>query len=125
MVEKKGKLDTLQAKRDRIANELNSINSQISTVLSSVGKVQKIAKKKPAARPKIKKAKQPALATLITEILKEKKKPQSVKEIGEALLQEKKYKTTSKNFSNQLRVLLYQNKKGLFKKTGPGSFTLK
>ena len=41
----------------------------------------------------------------------------------EVLLKEKGYKTKAKNFKSQVRILLYKNEKGLFKKTGPGKFS--
>jgi repressor of nif and glnA expression len=67
---------------------------------------------------------QPSIQTLIVEILQEKKKPLSVNEIADSLLKEKKYKTKSANFKNQLRVLLYRNQKAMFKKVGTGQFGL-
>ena len=87
----------------------------------------KAAKKKTvkkATRRVRKKALQPSISSLIVDILKEKKKPLSVNEICDILLKEKKYKTKSKKFGNQIRVMLYRNDKGLFKKAGPGTFKL-
>jgi len=77
---------------------------------------KKVAAKKGARSSKKKATQQPSISALVQEVLAEAKGPVSVKEIGETLLNEKGYKTKSKNFSNQLRVLLYQNKKGTFKK---------
>ena len=61
---------------------------------------------------------------MIAEILKEKKKPLGVNDICDALLKEKKYKTKAKNFKANVRILLYKNEKGLFRKSGPGRFRL-
>jgi hypothetical protein len=67
---------------------------------------------------------QPSLSSLVVQILKEKKKPQKVNDITEALLSEKKYKTQAKNFKANVRILLYKNDKKLFKKVGPGQYGL-
>jgi ABC-type branched-subunit amino acid transport system ATPase component len=64
----------------------------------------------------------PADVNRIAEILREKKRPLGVNDICDALLQEKKYKTKAKNFKANVRILLYKNEKGLFKKAGPGRF---
>jgi len=146
MVSAKEKLDALEAKKATLEKNLVSLNKQIETIQNSLEKPaakkkavtkkkrrgkkkatkKKGAGKKTAARKKArrKRAAQPSIPSLVVEILKEKKKPQSVKEICDALLNEKKYKTRAKNFGNQIRVLLYKNQKGFFKKVGPGKFTL-
>ena len=61
---------------------------------------------------------------MIVELLKEKKKPMKINEICEAVLKEKKYKTQAKNFKANVRILLYKNEKGLFKKVKTGLFGL-
>jgi len=92
--------------------------------------VKKKAVRKKAAKKRVKKSVkrkrvvQPSLSSLIAEILKEKRKPLGVTDICDALLQEKKYKTKAKNFKANVRILLYKNEKGLFKKAGPGRFRL-
>ncbi len=135
----RGNLDRLQQKKASIEKDLASVNREIDAVLKSLGKPVRVkaaaaskkatakkTKRAPAARKRARKKKktQPSIQSLIVEILQEKKKPLSVNEIGEALLKEKKYKTKSTNFKNQLRVLLYRNQKGLFKKTDAGRFAL-
>jgi histone H1/5 len=135
----RGNLDRLQKKKSSIEKDLASINRQINTILTSLGKpgrtriaapgkkkLTRKVKRAPAARKRAgrKKVAQPSIQSLIVDILQEKKKPLSVNEIGDALLLEKKYKTKSTNFKNQLRVLLYRNQKGLFRKTDAGRFDL-
>ena len=127
----KGKLVELEKKKAGLEKELGSVLAQIDALRKSVSKtwarrarglVKADALKKGAARRK--RVAQPALSSLIVEILKEHKKPVGINEISDALLNVKKYKTHSKNFKGQLRVLLYKNEKKLFKKTGPGLFTV-
>lgn len=147
LVPLKNKLDGLEKKKKDLQKKLDAVAKQIDSLQGSVGKdatgkqpgsrkkvVKKKVKKAPKAKRKAatkvvkKRAKkrgvQPPLSTLIVEILKEKKRPVSVNDICEILLKEKKYKTKSKRFGNQIRVLLYRNDKGLFKKAGPGRFRL-
>ncbi len=143
LVPLKKKLDDLEKKKKDLQKNLDAVTKQIISLQGSVGEVT--AKKQPASRKKVVKKKvkkaprakrkavrktakkrggQPPLSDLIVEILKEKKRPVSVNDICDILLQEKKYKTKSKRFGNQIRVLLYRNDKGLFKKAGPGRFKL-
>jgi hypothetical protein len=127
----KEKLDKLQVKKSSLEKDLASIDKQIASVQKTLGKPVSVKRrgrkpsvsKKKAARAKRKPA-QPSIQTLIVEILQDKKKPLSVNDISDSLLNEKKYKTKSSNFKNQLRVLLYRNQKGLFKKVGAGQFGL-
>jgi len=138
----KEKLDKLQLKKSSLEKDLASVDKEIASLQGSLGKPvsamrrgrkpgqkQSISKKK-AVRAKRKpaakgtKPAQPSIQSLILEILKDKKKPLSVNEIADSLLKEKKYKTKSSNFKNQLRVLLYRNQRGLFKKVGAGQFGL-
>ena len=120
----KEKLDKLQSKKSALEKDLASVDKEIASLQGSLGKpgpgkkrgrnpgrkpsISKKkavrAKRKPAARGK--KPSQPSIQSLIVEILQEKKKPLSVNEIAHSLLKEKKYKTKSGNFKNQLRVLL-------------------
>ena len=88
----------------------------------------KATPKKPArkkAAQKTKSARPPSIQDLIVEIMKEKRKNLHISKIEKALLEEKKYKTKSKNFSHQLRVLMSQNNRNLFVKKGEGVFNLK
>jgi len=143
----KQKLDTLEKNRGALEKELMAVNGQIRSIQvshsksgvrgrpagkkkavkrvleSKIGAKKKAMKKAGGKKPR-KRVKQLSISTLIVDILKEKKKPISVNKICDALLTEKQYKTQSEKFGNQIRVLLYRNEKGLFKKTGPGLFRL-
>jgi len=139
-------LDELERKQQALLKQFTSVSKDIGSIQTTFGKSKR---KKPAARvkkatrkaarkPAKKKTKkkggkkrttkkrvvQPSLSSLIVEILKEKKKPLGVNDICDALLKEKKYKTKAKNFKANVRILLYKNEKGLFKKAGPGRFRL-
>ena len=129
----KKELDALEKKEKALLKQFTSVSKDIGSIQTAFGKPSR--RKKPAARVKKttrkgtrksakKKAVQPPLSSLIVEILKEKKKPLGVNDICDALLKEKKYKTKAKNFKANVRILLYKNDKGLFKKAGPGKFKL-
>ena len=129
LITAKKKLDTLNAKRAALEKELASTNKQIDSLQRSLSKlgptptVPKKGKKKPAKRKSRRRIKQPSLSSVVTEVLKPKKKPMSVNEIHDAVLS-KGYKTRAKAFKSQLRILLYKNEKKLFRKVGPGKFKL-
>jgi hypothetical protein len=139
LVVKKEKLEILLKERSDIKNDLASVSREIASIQgvpqasgqekrSNLNRAfaQVKGKPAPAARKNARRKKldQPSMQSLILDILAEKNKPLSVNEIGDILLAEKKYRTRSSNFKNQLRVLLYRNKKGLFRKTGAGEFGL-
>jgi hypothetical protein len=118
----KKELDALEKKEKELLKQFKSVSRDIGSIQSAFGKP---SRRTPADRiKKKKKAVQPSLSSLIAEILKEKKKPLGVNDICDALLKEKKYKTKAKNFKANVRILLYKNEKGLFKKAGPGRFRL-
>jgi len=129
----KKELVVLEKKEKALLKQFTSVSRDIGSIQTGFGKPSR--SKKPATRVKKttrkgtrksakKKAVQPSLSSLIAEILKEKKKPLGVNDICDALLKEKKYKTKAKNFKANVRILLYKNEKGLFKKAGPGKFKL-
>ena len=140
----KKELDELEKKQKELLKQFTSVSKELGSIQTTFGKsmrkkpatrVKKATKKaarKPAKKKTKKRAKrrgtkkrvvQPSLSSLIVEILKEKK-PLGVNDICDALLKEKKYKTKAKNFKANVRILLYKNEKGLFKKAGPGRFRL-
>jgi hypothetical protein len=141
----KKELDELEKKQKALLKQFTSVSKDLGSIQTTFGKskrkkpasrVKKATKKaarKPAKKKTKKRAKkrgmkkrvvQPSLSSLIVEILKEKKRPLGVNDICDALLKEKKYKTKAKNFKANVRILLYKNEKGLFKKAGPGRFRL-
>ena len=131
MVLTKGKLDSLEKKKTDLEKSLAAVNKQIDSLQGSLGKTGARGPGRPKGKPTKKKVKrtrkriaQPSLSSVIVEILKEKKKPLKVNEIHDAVLKEKGYKTKAKNFKANLRIMLYTNKKGLFKKVKPGLFGL-
>lgn len=148
LVALKGKMETLGKKKRELERGLAAVNRQMDALENSIeklaGKGTRLKatvkrRKKSAVRKKAKQSRRPgkavarrtrkrvpqrSLSSLVVEVLKEKKKPMKVAEICTAVLEEKKYKTRAKNFKSQLRILLYKNEKGLFKKKSPGLFVL-
>ena len=123
----KKELDALEKKEKALLKQFTSVSKDIGSIQTAFGKPGERVRKttrKGARKSAKKKAAQPSLSSLITEILKEKKKSLGVNDICDALLKEKKYKTKAKNFKANVRILLYKNEKGLFKKAGPGRFRL-
>ena len=121
----KEELEKLEKRRKSLEKELASVDKQIETLaVRKVARPPARAKKKVARKAKRRRIAQPSLSSLVAEILKEKKKPLRINDICDALLKEKKYKTRAKNFKAQIRVMMYRNEKGLFKKAGPGLFKL-
>jgi uncharacterized Zn finger protein len=114
-----------------VEERLASVNGQFESLQGSLGKTGARGPGRPKGtvkKQKVKRTKkriaQPPLSSVIVEILETRKKPLKVSEIHDALLNEKKYKTRAKNFKANVRIMLYKNEKELFKKVGPGAFTL-
>lgn len=131
LIERKGRIDQLQKKRRVLEKGLADVNRQMAELQRGLEKLA--GRGRPARPPPVgrrarggrrKRVRQPSLASLVAEVLGEKKKPMRIAELCTAVLEEKKYKTRAKDFKSQLRILLYKNEKGLFKLTRPGTFTL-
>ncbi len=124
-------LDALEKKQKDLLRQFTSVSRDIGSIQATFGKpgggkrtgrVKQAAGKATRRAAGRKRAVRPSLSSLIVEILEEKQKPLGVNDICTALLGEKKYKTRAKNFKANVRILLYKNEKGLFKKAGPGRF---
>ena len=125
LIASKKRLDVLEDKRKTLERELASVSRQIDSLEHSISpKMARKAARKSVKRPRRKRIRQPSVPSLIVEILKEKKRPMKINDIHEALLKEKNYKTRAKNFKTNVRIVLYKKERGLFKKVGPGKFTL-
>jgi hypothetical protein len=131
MIITKEKLDKLLEKKSALELDLTRVDREIESITRSVertgSKPTAVKKVPPTNQERVRKGKkssQPSIESLVVEILKEKKRTLAVNEIAVSLLNEKKYMTSSANFKNQLRVILYRNQKGLFKNVGPGEFAL-
>ncbi len=118
----KKELDDLEKKQSELLEQFMSVSKDIGSIQASFDKPGRKKTRKRDGKPAKRKTVQPSLAALIAEILREKKKPLGVNDISDALLREKKYKTRAKDFKANVRILLYKNEKGLFKKAGPGRF---
>lgn len=147
LMDLKGKIDSLEKKRAELQKSLTGVDKEIEALQASMQK--RLHKGKPAGRPRGSAAATPGKAgtgrapgrpkgtrgrkrgagqlpldRVVQEVLEEKKKPMRVSEICDAVLGEKKYRSKAKNFKGQLRIVLYKNEKGFFKKEGPGLFGL-
>ena len=124
MLSIKGKLEELEKKRRGLERSLGLVVRDISALQDSLSKMGGRRLRMHATRRARKKVVQAPLSAFVVEVLKERKKPLRIQEISDAVLNEKHYRTYAKNFKGQLRILLYKNEKGLFRKAGPGLFTL-
>lgn len=121
----KEKIERLEKRRKSLEKELASVTQQMESLgMPEAAKPPARAKRKRARKAKRRRIAQPSLSSLVVEILKEKKKPLKINDICDALLKEKNYKTRAKDFKAQIRVMMYRNDRGLFKKAGPGLFNL-
>ena len=120
----KEKMEKLEKQRKNLEKQLASVVKQIEALgIPKVG-LRIRTKKKGVTKAKRKRIAQPSLSSLVVEILKEKKKSLTINDICDALLREKHYQTRAKDFKAQVRVMMYRNDKGLFKKASPGLFKL-
>lgn len=121
----KEKMERLEKRKKSLEKELASVDQQIESLgMPMAAKPPARTRRKGARRAKRRRIAQPSLSSLIVEVLKEKRKPLKINDICDALLKEKNYKTRAKDFKAQIRVMMYRNDKGLFKKAGPGLFKL-
>lgn len=120
----KQEMDRLQSRRAGLEKELASVVKQIESLgrprpAGAKGSARVTRKAGGRARGRIA---QPSLSALVVEILREKKRPLGINEICDALLKEKGYRTRAKDFKAQVRVTVYKNDKGWFKKVKAGLF---
>ena len=123
----KGSLEVLEKEKNTLERNLQEVDKQLQSLEGSLRKPaarRKVVRQRGISRKLRKRIRQPSLSSVVVEVFKEKNKLLKVNDLVKSVLEEKKYKTQSKNFKGQLRTLLYKNEKGLFKKTGPGLFTL-
>ena len=123
----KGSLEVLEKEKNTLERNLQEVDKQLQSLEGSLRKPtarRKVVRQRGISRKLRKRIRQPSLSSVVVEVFKEKNKLLKVNDLVKSVLEEKKYKTQSKNFKGQLRILLYKNEKGLFKKTGPGLFTL-
>jgi len=114
--------DRLQKKKTALEKELDAVNRNIDHLLAPLQRIVRV--RPPSSGVPRRRTAQLSIEKLIIEMIRENQRPMTVNEIAHTLLNEKQYRTTSGNFKNQLRVLLYRNRKGLFKKTDAGTFDL-
>ncbi len=117
----KEKHERLEKRKEQLEKELASVVREIESLGFSVADTSSALSGK---RGKKRFTGQPSLASLIVEIMREKKRPLTINEICDALLKEKNFRTRAKDFKAQIRVMIYRNDKGLFSKPKPGLFEL-
>jgi hypothetical protein len=116
-------LDALEKKQNELLTQFASVSKDLGSIQASFG-TRGRGKGKTRRAVGRKRVAQPSLNSLIEEILKDAKKPMGVNDICDALLKQKNYRTKAKSFKSNVRILLYKNERGAFKKKGPGRFVL-
>ena len=114
--------DRLLRKKTALEKNLDQVNRDIENLLDPLRRIVRV--RTPVSGGSRRRIAQLSIEKLIIEMIREKERPMTVNEIAHTLLHEKQYRTTSGNFKNQLRVLLYRNRKGLFRKIDAGTFDL-
>ena len=87
-----------------------------------MGKGTPAGRAKKVGRPKMM---QPSLRDVMVQVMRGKNKPMSVDDIFKVITKGKLYASASKSLKNNLRVHLYRNEKGFFRKVDRGIFELK
>ena len=123
-------LFSLKNSVEKILSHQLTIEKRLSGLERWIQKLHKAPTGKTALPKKARKAgarrrkAQTPLTDVIIQVMREKKGPISVNELAEAIYKGKLFTSTAKNFKNNLRVILYRNKKELFKLASPGIFEL-
>jgi len=124
----KKKLTRLRGKKYAIYKEIEGIEKKLEPIRKALPAQALDESGLTRMRQALQKAvrqkghRRPSMESLILEILRESNDPVSINELADRVINERGYRTRSPNFKNQLRVLLYRNRKGLFRKVGPGRF---
>ena len=105
----------------RIDKKIEKLDGKISKLGKGVSgkKVTRVSTRKK------KRITQPPLDSVIVDVMKKSKKPLTVNQLEEIIKKEKRFVSNSKNFKNNIRVVLYKNDKKSFRKVAPGKFALK
>ncbi|HEX6985353.1 MAG TPA: hypothetical protein VF170_08245 [Planctomycetaceae bacterium] len=107
---RRAELGKLMDQRDRLAAELAECDARINELSggSTGGRRRRVARRRKPGRSRIRN--QPALKTVITEVLQKSKKPMSLDDIIEKVLATG-YKSTSENFRQVAYLNLFNMKK--------------
>ena len=131
LLEVKTKIHSLQGRRTELAKELDEIDRELDQIyekLPDLGFELVVQRRKDTSASEGDKKdgrKRTGLkAELVVEVMQEAGEPMSVEELAGALISKKDIPDTGKKLRSNLRVMLYQNRKGLFAKAGKGVFTL-
>ena len=118
------RVDKIFLESERIRRELETIFDQLPELDFELVPARRAGKATPAGEPKPGRARSGLKAELVVEVIKEAGKPMGVDELAGALVANKGIPDTGKNLRSNLRVMLYQNRKGLFAKVDKGVFGL-
>ena len=131
LLEIKTKIGSLQQRRAEVAKEMEEIDNELETAFDQIPELdfdlapaRKAGKVKTEGETKPERQRSGLKAELVVEVIKEASKPMGVDELAEALVANKGMPDTGKNLRSNLRVMLYQNRKGLFIKVDKGVFGL-
>ena len=129
-----GKIEKRQVEIEKMLDRL--IRMTASSGASATSRGAALRRKKAAPKPRVR-GKAPAKAKrkvaragkkpmtqLIASVMKGKKRGLTVAEIHDTLIGKKMYTGKSTNLKNLISVTLYRNLNKLYKRVGPGKFTL-
>lgn len=123
-------LFNLKKSVDKILSYQQTIDKRLTSLERNIEKLHNAPSGDPAPTRKAGKKRarrrktQRPLTDVIIQVMQKNKGPISVNELAESILKGKLFTSSAKNFKNNLRVILYRNKKDLFNLASRGMFEL-
>jgi hypothetical protein len=119
--EEERKLSRLTAKQEKLQKELR----QVERDLERAARGERLARKKgaPKRKPNARRLNDISLAEALEKVLKGRKTPIHYKDLTDAVVRRKLYRTKSKNLLSTVAVTLKRDKR--FKKVEPGYYSLR
>lgn len=118
----------LQAKRDRLVQEIRDLSHEIRDVERATGKrISRSSGRIPASMrirtPNARRLNDVTVSEAILELLRERRKPMHYKDIADTLTSEGRYRTKSRNFLSTVAITILRDQR--LKRVEPGVYALK
>jgi hypothetical protein len=119
--EEEKSLARLAAKQAKLEKELHKVEKDLERANAG----ERLARKKgaPVRKPNARRLNEISLADALEKVLKSRKAPVHYKELTDAVVKKKLYRTRSKNLLSTVAVTLKRDKR--FKKVEPGLYSLR
>lgn len=113
----------LRRKRERVVGELRSLDREISQIERALGVTSRRRSPATYRRPNARRLNDVTVKEAVVELLRQKRKPMHYQDITNALLEEGRYRTKSKNFLSTVAITIMRDKR--LKRVEPGVYALK